>query len=149
MGENGIRKRGLSELYEAYWSVTKRLEKGMRDYGLNFGNPKIFLYLIDNEGCQQKDIARDCYVKSATLSTVLSNMEQSGFIERRRHKDNKRAYAIYLTDEGRRIRDIVGKRIDETFDIGLADFTEDEIKELKGYLERLRRNIDIAEDYRQ
>lgn len=142
MKRQDVRRHGLSELYEAYWSITSRLENGMGNHGLNTGNPKIFLYLVRNEGCQQKDLARNCYVKSATLSTVLSNMEKNGFIERRRLEDNKRAYAIYLTDKGRKIRDMVEQRLDDIFDAALSDFSADEIEKLKEYLVRMRTNVD-------
>ena len=61
----------MKSLFSAYWAFTKSLEKGMKDYGLNYGNPKVILYIMRNEGCRQIDIAKDCYIESATLSTLL------------------------------------------------------------------------------
>lgn len=134
----------MRSLFSAYWKFTKNIEKGMRDYGLNYGNPKIILYLLRNEGCQQSDIARECYVKSATLSTVLSNMEENGLIERKHHEGNKRSYAIFLTSKGRKVFKAVKDQYDVTSDIAFSDFSEEEIEQLRSYLDRITDNLEDA-----
>lgn len=134
----------MKALFSAYWEFTKRLEKGMRDYGLNYGNPKIILYLLGNEGCQQSDIARDCYVKSATLSTVLSNMEGNGLIERKHLEGNKRSYAVFLTSKGRKAFKAAMNHLDAATDIAFSDFSEEEIEQLRSYLDRVTDNLKDA-----
>ena len=134
----------MKALFSAYWEITKYLEQGMKDYGLNYGNPKIILYLLGNEGCQQSDIARYCYVKSATLSTVLSNMERNGVIERKHLEGNKRSYAIYLTDKGREAFKAVWSQLENATNIAFSDFSEEEIDEFRSYLRRIIANMKDA-----
>lgn len=134
----------MRSLFKAYWAFTKNMEKGLKDYGLNYGNPKIILYLSSNEGCRQIDIARECYVETATLSTVLSNMEKNGLIERRRLEDNKRSYAIYPTEKGREIFRLVRNQYNDTYDIAFAGFSGKELEELSSYLERVSENLKRA-----
>ncbi|MCR5688043.1 MAG: MarR family transcriptional regulator [Lachnospiraceae bacterium] len=131
----------MRALFSAYWEFTKNLEKGMKKYGLNYGNPKVILYLLGNEGCQQVDMARDCYVESATLSSVLSKMEENGLIERKRLEGNKRSYAIYPTEKGRTVLDAVKKQLDLTIGVALSGFSEQETEQLNSYLERIIGNL--------
>ena len=135
----------MKSLFKAYWAFTKNMEKGLKDYGLNYGNPKIILHLSKNEGCRQIDIARENYVETATLSTVLSNMEKNGLIERKRLEDNKRSYAIYPTEKGREIFRLVRSQYDATGDIAFAGFSGKELEELSNYLERVTENLRNAD----
>ena len=93
--KEGMNMPHLKHLLAVHLRFKKRLLQGLRDYDLMPGHPKIMYFLFNNEGCQQKDIARNCYVESATLSTVLSNMEKRGLIDRIPHKSDRRAYSIY------------------------------------------------------
>lgn len=131
----------MKSLFSAYWAFTKSLEKGMKDYGLNYGNPKVILYIMRNEGCRQIDIAKDCYIESATLSTVLSKMEKNGLIERRRTPENRRCYSIYPTDKGRKTFHKVKSRLDETTETAFSDFSKDDIDQFREYLDRLTYNL--------
>ena len=131
----------MKSLFTAYWAFTKNMEKGIKNFGLNYGNPKVILYLMNHEGCRQIDIARNCYLEAATLSTVLSNMEANGLIERRRLEENRRSYAIYPTKKGREIFSIVSCQFDKTSDIAFAGFSEKEMKEFQAYLDRVTENL--------
>ena len=51
----------MKSLFTAYWAFTKNMEKGIKSFGLNYGNPKVILYLMNHEGCRQIDIARNCF----------------------------------------------------------------------------------------
>ena len=114
----------------------------MGDLNVNWGNPKVFLYLMRNKGCKQVDIARDCYIRSATLTTVLSNMEERGLIKRERVPEDRRSYRIYLTEEGKRISQEIYRRIDITASEAYSGFSEKEIEELRSYLNRISRNLE-------
>ena len=132
----------MRALFEAYWKFTNKLEQDMGDLNVNWGNPKVFLYLMRNKGCKQVDIARDCYIRSATLTTVLSNMEERGLIKRERVPEDRRSYRIFLTEKGLEISRIIRKRIDKVSEDAYAGFSETEIKELRAYLKRISRNLD-------
>ena len=131
----------MKSLFTAYWAFTKNMEKGIKNFGLNYGNLKVILYLMNHEGCRQIDIARNCYLEAATLSTVLSNMEANGLIERRRLEENRRSYAIYPTKKGREIFSIVSCQFDKTSDIAFVGFSEKEMKEFQAYLDRVTENL--------
>ena len=68
-------------------------------------------------------------------------MEKRGLIERRRSDTDRRAYSIYPKEEARPIFDAVIKKFEETERIAFEGFSEEEKKEMIGYLKRVEQNI--------
>lgn len=85
------------------------------DYLKSFDNisdeSKILLSVLDylgkHNGCIQKSIATGCQIEPATLTGILSRMEEKKLIKRQTKDGNKRSLYVYLTDEGKRLQEIV------------------------------------------
>jgi DNA-binding MarR family transcriptional regulator len=71
------------------------------DGNVSRGQPPVLRYLEHHDGCIQRDIAENCYIRAASVSSVLDNMEQCGYIRRRAQEDDRRVQRVYLTDEGK------------------------------------------------
>ena len=80
------RIKSLQPMLIAHLAFKRNMETALKKYGLHPGNPKFMLYIADHEGCSQKDLAETFYIESCTLSSVLANMEERGFIERKNPK---------------------------------------------------------------
>ena len=130
-----------SSLIAAHVSYKKHILDGLKDYGLKAKHPRILYYVSKHEGCQQKDIAEYCYLESATLSTVLANMEKRGLIERRAQDNDRRAYSIYPKEEARPVYDAVVRQFEETERIAFEGFSAEEKKQMQDYLRRIEENI--------
>ena len=131
----------LRHLLEAHRAFKKQILSGLKEYDLMPGHPKILYYIRLNEGCQQKEIARNCCIESATLSTVLSNMERRGLIERKPLETDRRAYRVFLTEKARPICDAVVRQFDDTESLALSGFSEEEKDALEKYLIRIENNL--------
>ena len=134
----------MKSLLAAHWAFKKNVETALKKFGLNPGNPKIIIYVSENEGCQQKDIAKNCCVETSTLSSVLSKMEENGLIERKRLGNNKRSYAICLAERGWQLLDEVKKQTETTANVALTGFTPEEIDAFRDYPNRVVENLDKA-----
>jgi MarR family transcriptional regulator, temperature-dependent positive regulator of motility len=69
-----------------------------------------------NEGLSQTGIVVRTGIDRSTLADLVRRLKKKGLLERRRKKDDARAYTITLTDEGRRaLRTIepLAKRVDD------------------------------------
>ena len=86
-------------------------------------------------------MAENCYVETATLSTVLSNMEKRGMIERRRLDTDKRSYSIYIKDEARPMFEAVKRKFDKTLKLAFSGFSDKEADEFRNYLKRVEENL--------
>ena len=134
----------MRSLLTAHWTFKNYVESGLKQYGLNSGNPKILIYIAEHEGCRQKEIAKNCCVETATLSSVLTKMEDNGLIERKRLEKNKRSYAVYTTEKGMQVFAEAKKRCDEAIEVALAGFTPEEGDKLREYLKRVTENLEKA-----
>ncbi len=56
-----------------------------------------------SEGLSQTDLVAETGIDRSTLADVVRRMLKKGLIQRRRTKQDARAYAVRLTEEGRRI----------------------------------------------
>lgn len=75
-----------------------------------FGNsdltPRQYAVLVtvsQNEGLSQTDLVAQTGVDRSTLADIVRRMLKKGLLHRRRTKEDARAYAVRLTDEGKRV----------------------------------------------
>ncbi len=110
---------------------------------LTAGIPRVLYILRDCEGCVQKQLAKFCGIKESSLAVLLKRIETLGYIRKERVvvAGSKSAYAIYLTEAGRKKADEVAElmvRLDQTC---LTGFSEEEKTALYSMLGRVRDNL--------
>jgi DNA-binding MarR family transcriptional regulator len=72
--------------------------------------------VAQNEGLSQAAICERTGIDRSTLADVVRRLKKKGLLERRRTKEDARAYAVKLTDEGRRVLRAVeplARKVDE------------------------------------
>ena len=113
----------------------------IKPLGLTTGQPKVLDFLQDHDGAMQKDIAQGCHIEPSSLSTILGGMERAGLIERSTRGENRRTVYVRLTAHGReqcaRLNEIFAAAEAEALD----GFTDAEIEQARGLLERIYRNL--------
>lgn len=68
--------------------------------------PRQFAILVavsQNEGLSQTQLVEKTGIDRSTLADIVRRMLKKGLLQRRRTKDDARAYAVKLTDEGVRV----------------------------------------------
>jgi DNA-binding MarR family transcriptional regulator len=65
----------------------------------------VLLTVAQNEGLSQTQLVERTGVDRSTLADIVRRMLKKGLLQRRRTKEDARAYAVRLTDEGRRLLD--------------------------------------------
>jgi len=112
---------------------------------LSAGQPRMLNYIFQNNGCIQREIAKDCNLEPASVTSVLNSMEKSGLISRTPVKGDKRALEVRLTDKG-----IEKKKIADEIFIAIENecfkgFSGEEKEVAKDFLTRIHKNILNAE----
>ena len=123
---------------KAHW---RRCHDEFKKLEISKGQPKILDYLVEHDGSIQKDIAKNCNIEAATVTSILSIMEKVGFVERRPNKDDTRIINVYLTEKGRRVQVNSQKVISQIERDCFSDFNEEEMKQLKNFFERMYNNL--------
>ncbi|MGE0629297.1 MAG: MarR family winged helix-turn-helix transcriptional regulator [Hyphomicrobiaceae bacterium] len=72
--------------------------------------------VAQNEGLSQTHLVEKTGIDRSTLADIIRRMLKKGLLQRRRTKEDARAYSVKLTDEGWRILKMsepVARRVDE------------------------------------
>jgi DNA-binding MarR family transcriptional regulator len=63
----------------------------------------VLMTIEECEGGNQTELVNRTGIDRSTLSDVVARLKRKGLIQRRRPNNDARAYAVKLTDEGRRV----------------------------------------------
>jgi DNA-binding MarR family transcriptional regulator len=76
----------------------------------------VLVAVSQNEGLSQTQLVDRTGIDRSTLADIVRRMLKKGLLQRRRTKDDARAYSVKLTDEGWRVlkaADPLAKRVDD------------------------------------
>lgn len=119
----------------------KKMYEAIESLKLSIGQPKVFDFLKDHDGCIQKEIAVGCQIEPASVTSILLTMEKRGFIERRSINDNRRSHYVFLTEEGKRIANLVREAMLKVEEQVLENFTTEEKEILIKLLKKANYNL--------
>lgn len=96
--------------------------------------------IFDHPGRMQKEIAEDIGVSPTVLVGLLRFLEGKGLIACVRKNYNRRAIAVYSTEEGNKLVEIIRIDGERATSIALQGFSEEQITQLNDYLNRIVEN---------
>ena len=102
--------------------------------GLTVGQPKVLDFLGLHDGSVQKRIAAGCQIDPATLTGLLSRMEEKGLIERRSENGDRRSLHVYLTELGWEKQREVHRTLVQQEEELLSNLSEEQRKQLSELL---------------
>jgi MarR family transcriptional regulator, temperature-dependent positive regulator of motility len=76
----------------------------------------VLVTVAQNEGLSQTGLVDRTGIDRSTLADIVRRMQRKGLLQRRRTKEDARAYAVKLTDEGKRVLRIaepLAKKVDD------------------------------------
>ena len=75
----------------------------MKDGDLTPRQLAVLVTVANNEGLSQTGLVDRTGIDRSTLADIVRRLQRKGLLQRRRTKEDARAYAVKLTDEGRRV----------------------------------------------
>jgi len=122
-------------LYAAARYVTGLYTPYLKELGLTYTQYITFLVLWEKDGISVSEIGDRLMLDNGTLSPMLKKMEQAGYIERKRSRDDDRVVIVSLTKKG---RDLQEKAKEIPMKVGgCIDMPLEQAKELYGLLYEL------------
>ncbi len=119
----------------------KQMYESITELNLSIGQPKILDFLYENDGCIQKDIAAGCQLEPASVTSILSKMEQEGYVVRKKEGGNRRSLYVYLTQSGRKTAEKVRIAMEKMEETALNALTEEEQKTLMILLKKVNTGL--------
>ncbi len=75
----------------------------LKAIGVSVPQCDVLTTLTEQEGISQQHLAERLYVTKGNISGLVDRLAAAGLVERRSIASDRRSYAIYLTESGRRI----------------------------------------------
>jgi DNA-binding MarR family transcriptional regulator len=95
-------------------------------------------------GRSQQALAQHLGTPATRLVALVDGLEQRGLVERRRNADDRRLYAVHLTEAGRRFMAELGRVAREHDEALLAGLAPDERTQLHDLLTRVAKSRNLT-----
>lgn len=117
------------------------LEMNLENIGIHRASHWVLMTLADNEFASQKELAKRLEISPASVAVTLKNLEKSGYIKKTAKKEDNRINFVELTEKGRQLVEESREFFDNLDNETYHGFSEEERRELSGYLNRIYDNI--------
>jgi MarR family transcriptional regulator, organic hydroperoxide resistance regulator len=101
----------------------RALQIRLAPYGVPFGHWSFLRILWENDGLTQRELSERAGVMEPTTFAAMKAMEAMGYIHRQQLPTNKKNVYVYLTPEGRALKDQLVPLAEETNRISSMDVT--------------------------
>lgn len=98
------------------------------------------------DGVKMIELGRCAGLEPSTMTGLLDRMERDGLVVRVADQDDRRAHLIHLTDDGRNVKTIVMRMLDETLAQVFMGISEEEIEQTNDVLRRVLNNARSESD---
>jgi DNA-binding MarR family transcriptional regulator len=109
----------------------------LRKLKLALHHAGILRILNSTPAITQQTLATTLGMVPSRLVVLVDEMEQRGLIERRENPEDRRRYALHITEKGRSTLDMIGRISREHSQALLAAISEDEQRQLATLLQRV------------
>lgn len=131
-----------SRLREAYRLYMKALQDRLSDENVPIGLWYFLCALWQEDGISQRELSRRVGTVEPTAVGVLAQMERRGWVVRDRDPDDQRRRVVFLTDQGRDLRDRLKPVFEGVEQPEVLGLTDPELITLCDLLERLSRSVE-------
>ncbi|NGZ76206.1 MarR family winged helix-turn-helix transcriptional regulator [Saccharibacillus alkalitolerans] len=118
-----------------------RMHVAHQSLDIHPGQAPLFFILSDQEGLNQKELAERMHIKPATLTVMLSRLEQAGFVERFSDPADQRIWRVRLTPGGRDISRRVRAAVEELDAVTFDSFTPEERDQFRRLMNKMYDNL--------
>jgi len=135
----------LSQVHQVCGRVWNKIlrENNMAD--LEGARGRIIFALWGKDGVPIKTLCEKTSLDKSTLTGIIDRLERDGYIERKPSETDKRSTLIWLTGKEQEFANHVQKVSNQMNEIFYNGFTDDEITQFDGMLERILANCKEAE----
>jgi DNA-binding MarR family transcriptional regulator len=101
--ETQLERSPLHLLHRVHQRATELFQEKMSGIDITARQYVVLVTVAQNDGASQQDIIDDTGIDRSTVSQIMQTMIRKGLLKRKRTKEDARAYAITVTDQGRDI----------------------------------------------
>ncbi|WDF69503.1 MarR family transcriptional regulator [Sphingobacterium oryzagri] len=124
-------------------ALARRLQRNLKEEGINITAEQwsLLYYLWIEEGRTQQELAYLTFRDKPSVSRLINNLEKIKLVMRVNDKEDKRSNLIFLTKQGRQLREACMRQANRTIGQALAGLPYEEMIRAKDTLEVLYTNL--------
>ncbi len=122
-------------------SFARAVQQQIAPRGVTIGMWYFLRILWEEDGLTQRELSQRIEMMEPTTATALRNMEERNLVRRVRNVTDKRKVNIYLTDEGRALREVLLPFALQVNDTALAGVGPDDVACFRRGLGRMGVNL--------
>ncbi|MDR5784835.1 MarR family transcriptional regulator [Caballeronia sp. LZ065] len=126
---------------DAARSMVRGLQMRLAEHAVSFGHWTFLRILWETDGLTQRELSEQAGVMAPTTFAAVTAMEKLGLVERQQRPENKKNTHVYLTAEGRALKDKLVPLAEEVNDISVTGLSEREIKVARKVLLTIIENL--------
>ena len=130
---------------DAVRAITRALQDRLTEHDIPYGYWTFLRILWERDGITQRELSALAGVRDPTTYLALQAMEKQGFIVRRKLPDNMKNICIYLTPEGRALRDKLIPLAEEVNKVALRGVSAKNVTIVRTTLMIMVQNLDQDE----
>lgn len=121
--------------------LKNEFEKELKEYSLSYAHRVILVRLSEKEGLTQKELAQDTYFEQSNLTLMLDKLELKGLVKRSAKENDRRAYIVTITPEGKKLRDFLVQMGEDVMDKALKGLSGEQKEDLSRMLQLIYENL--------
>lgn len=129
---------------DATRAMVRALQMRLAEHSVSFGHWTFLRILWETDGLTQRELSDQAGVMAPTTFAAVTAMEKLGLVERQQRPENKKNTHVYLTAEGRALKDKLVPLAEEVNEVSVTGLSERDIKTARKVLLAIIENL--AED---
>ncbi|MBN1050194.1 MarR family transcriptional regulator [Clostridium botulinum] len=126
---------------EIYSSTIGSVSCGLKDVGLTHQQIMVIKLIAHNKKVNISELCEKMSLSKGTVSGIVTRLESLGYVKKIKLENDKRNTYVTFSDKGLEFAKEYKNKINESFDKVFKNLTEEEIKEVKSSLLKLRDKI--------
>ena len=126
---------------DATRALVRALQMRLAEHAVSFGHWTFLRILWETDGLTQRELSVQVGVMEPTTFAAVKAMEALGYVERQQMPDNKKNVHVFLTAEGRALKEKLVPLAEEVNEISVAGLSERDIKTARKVLLAVIENL--------
>lgn len=128
----------INHTIEDIWIVLEKKERAYTNFKLNNQQYVLLTHIIRHPLSSPTELAEIMDITKSAVSQQLTKLEAEGYIRKRQHEDDKRAYSIELGEKGQLYQQEMEAFHQEIADKYQASLSASELENMLSTLQKLR-----------
>lgn len=126
---------------EIYASTIEKVNDNLKDSGLTHQQTMVIKLIAHKGRVTISELCKEMSLAKGTVSGIVSRLESADYIKKIKLENDKRNTYVEFSNKGFEYAKNFREKINESFDSVFENFTDEEVKETKENLIKLRNKL--------